>query len=296
MLCNICPRHCDVNRKTDLGFCTMTQELRVARAALHFWEEPCISGDKGSGTVFFSGCNMRCVFCQNKDISHGGFGKTVTVERLAEIFLELGAKGALNINLVTPTHFTLPIIEAVKLAKKNGLKLPIIYNTSGYETQETIKKLEGTVDVYLPDFKYFDDRIAQRYSCAKGYSDYAKGAIEQMVQQVGQCTFDENGIIQKGVIVRVLVLPTHQLDAKRIIQYLYKTYRDKIFISIMSQYTPGEGLENYPEINRKLNRHEYDEVVDFACGIGVKNGFVQEGEAASESFIPAFDLQGVENP
>lgn len=272
----------------------MPQTVKISRAALHMWEEPCISGEKGSGTVFFSGCNMKCVFCQNKEISTGGFGKEITVERLADIFLELQAKGALNINLVTPTHYTLQIIRAVKLAKAKGLKLPIVYNTSSYEKVETIKLLSDIVDIWLPDFKYMDNAAAARYSKAADYVQYAQAAIDEMVRQQPQCVFDNDGIMRKGVIVRHLVLPGQVQAAKDAIEYLYNKYGDSIFISIMSQYTPCTDLADYPEINRKITQEEYDEVVDRAVEIGVENGFLQEGESASESFIPPFDLEGVD--
>jgi len=272
----------------------MPDTVKISRAALHMWEEPCISGEKGSGTVFFSGCNMKCVFCQNKEISTGGFGKEITVERLAQIFLELQKKGALNINLVTPTHYTLQIIQAVKLAKSMGLKLPIVYNTSSYEKVETIKLLAGTVDIWLPDFKYTDNAAASRYSKATDYVEHAKAAIDEMVRQQPQPVFDDEGIMQKGVIVRHLVLPGQVQAAKNAVEYLYNRYGDNIFISIMSQYTPCTDLGDYPEINRKITAEEYDEVVDFAVETGIENGFLQEGESASESFIPPFNLEGVE--
>ena len=272
----------------------MYDTVKISRAALHMWEEPCISGEKGSGTVFFSGCNMKCVFCQNKDISTGGFGKEITIERLCDIFLELQNKGAYNINLVTPTHYTLQIIDAVKMARAKGLKLPIVYNTSSYEKMETIKMLEGIVDVWLPDFKYMDNAVAKKYSKAADYVNCATIAIDEMVRQQPECIFNEDGIIQKGVIVRHLVLPQQTQGAKDAIEYLYNRYGDSIFISIMSQYTPCTDLSDYPEINRKLTQQEYDDVVDFAVEIGVENGFLQEGESASESFIPPFDLEGVE--
>ena len=293
-LCNICPRNCNVDRTTGKGFCGMGETVKISRAALHMWEEPCISGEKGSGTVFFSGCNMKCVFCQNKEISTGGFGKEITIERLADIFLELQEKGALNINLVTPTHYTLQIIDAVKKARANGLALPIVYNTSSYESVETLRLLEGTVDIWLPDFKYTDNAAAQRYSKAADYVEKAKAAIDEMTRQQPECIFDDEGIIQKGVIVRHLVLPGQTEAAKNAMEYLYNRYGDSIFVSIMSQYTPCTDLEAYPEINRKLTAEEYDEVVDFAVDIGLENGFLQEGESASESFIPPFDLTGVE--
>lgn len=272
----------------------MPDTVKISRAALHMWEEPCISGEKGSGTVFFSGCNMKCVFCQNKEISTGGFGKEITVERLAQIFIQLQEKGALNINLVTPTHYTMQIIQAVKLAKSMGLKLPIVYNTSSYEKVETIKLLADTVDIWLPDFKYTDNAAAGRYSKAADYVEYAEAAIDEMVRQQPQPVFDNEGIMQKGVIVRHLVLPGQVQAAKNAVEYLYNKYGDNIFISIMSQYTPCTDLGDYPEINRKITTEEYNEVVDFAVETGVENGFLQEGESASESFIPPFNLEGVE--
>ncbi len=293
-ICNICPRNCNVDRKQTKGFCGMYEKVKISRAALHMWEEPCISGEDGSGTVFFSGCNMKCVFCQNKAISTNGFGKEITIERLAEIFLELQSKGALNINLVTPTHYTKQIINAVKLAKSKGLKLPIVYNTSSYEKVETLKELEEIIDIWLPDFKYIDNNVAERYSKANNYAEYAKAAIDEMIRQQPNCVFDENGIIQKGVIVRHLVLPGQVQGAKDIIKYLYEKYGENIFISIMSQYTPCTNLCDYPEIDRKLTWDEYNSVVDYAIDLGLENGFLQEEESASESFIPPFDLEGVE--
>ena len=292
MLCNLCPRSCNIDRDIKAGYCKVNNKIKISRAALHFWEEPCISAENGSGTVFFSGCNMGCVYCQNQDISHGAFGKEITLERLAQIFLELQAQSAHNINLVTPTHFTPQIIDAVKLARNNGLKIPVVYNTSSYEKAENIENLKYTVDVYLPDFKYISSDIAQKYSFCSDYPSAAKEAIDAMVKQTGPCVFDD-GVIQKGVIVRVLVLPGYTGEAKKIIEYLYSKYGDDIYISIMSQYTPCTDLAKYPEINRKLTQQEYDDVVDFAVELGLENGFLQEGEAASESFIPPFDLQGV---
>ena len=291
--CNICPRNCNVDRSVAVGFCSMSDKVKIARAALHMWEEPCISGEQGSGTVFFSGCNMKCVYCQNKDISTGGFGKEITVRQLAQTFLNLQSQGALNINLVTPTHYTLQIVQAVKLARRQGLVLPIVYNTSGYEKVETLRLLEGIVDVWLPDFKYIDSETAKKYSRAADYPQIAMAAIDEMVRQAGQCVFDADGIIQKGVVIRHLVLPTQAEQAKRIVKYLHEKYADKIFISIMSQYTPCTDLSAFPEIDRKTTQAEYDRVVDYAVNIGVENGFIQDGEAASESFIPPFDLEGV---
>ncbi|MEG2038246.1 MAG: radical SAM protein [Oscillospiraceae bacterium] len=292
--CSLCPRQCQADRyHGETGFCGADDKLKIARAALHFWEEPCISGDKGSGTVFFSGCTLGCVFCQNYDISTKCFGKEITVEHLAEIFLALQQQSALNINLVTPTHYVYQIIEALDIAHKNGLILPIVYNTSGYETVETIRLLKGYVDVYLPDFKYFNNTYALRYSNAANYVEQAKLSLDEMVKQVGECIFDENGIIQKGVIVRHLMLPNLQEDSKAVIRYLYNSYGDKIFISIMNQYTPFGKLEQFPELQCKLTAREYDNAIDYAISLGLENGFIQEGDTAKESFIPQFDLTGV---
>ena len=294
MLCNLCPRECNVNRGlSKVGFCKVPNQIKVSRAALHYWEEPCISGEEGSGTVFFSGCNLGCVYCQNRKIAEGVCGKEITVDRLAAIFLELQAQGANNINLVTPSHYVFQIIEAIEMAKKDGLVLPVVYNSSAYEKVDTLKALEGYVDVYLPDFKYMDDTLAKKYSKANDYSEIAKSAIAEMVRQVGKPMFNEKEMLVKGVVVRHLVLPGCTEDSKQVIKYLYEMYKNDIYISILSQFTPLAGLEEYPEINRNVTEEEYEEVVDFAIEIGVENGFIQEGDVAKESFIPEFDGQGV---
>ena len=292
--CTICPRNCKVNRlEGQKGYCKVTNELVIARAALHYWEEPCISGEEGSGAIFFSGCNMGCVFCQNKNIANGSVGKTITIDRLVEIFFELKEKGANNINLVTASHYVIQVIEAIKIAKSKGFDLPFVYNCSGYEKVSTLKLLEGYIDIYLPDFKYYSDDIAMRYSKAKNYFEYASKAIDEMVRQVKDAKFDCDGMMKRGIIVRHLQLPTHIEDSKQIIKYLYERYGDQIYISIMNQFTPLNHLEKYPELNRVLMQAEYDELVDYAIDIGVENGFIQEGETTSESFIPEFDYTGV---
>lgn len=292
--CTLCPRNCKVNRQTGKkGYCKESNELVVARAALHHWEEPCISGEAGSGAIFFSGCAMGCVFCQNKEIANGTSGKTITMDRLIDIFFELKAQGALNINLVTPSHYVIQVVEAIRKAKERGFDLPFVYNCSGYEKKETLQLLEGLIDIYLPDFKYYDDAIAMRYSNAKNYFEYASTALAEMVRQVGEAKFDDSGMMKRGIIVRHLQLPSHIEDSKKIIHYLYQRYGDTIYISIMNQFTPLSGLEQYPELNRKLTPEEYDELVDYAIELGVENGFIQEGETASESFIPEFDQTGV---
>ena len=281
---------CGVNRKNgELGFCGADDKVKIARCDLHFWEEPCISGKNGSGTVFFSHCNLRCVYCQNYKISHNAMGKTVSADELANSFLMLQKKGANNINLVTPTHFVPQIIEALKIAKRNGLILPILYNSSGYERLETLKMLNGIIDVYLPDMKYYDDIYAVRYSGASNYFGIASNAIGEMFKQVGKCIFDENGIIKKGVIVRHLMLPNLIFDSKKIIDYLYGTYKDDIFISIMNQYTPIKSqLSCYPELNKKISEKYYHALIDYAVDLGVKNAYIQESGTAKESFIPEF--------
>ena len=309
--CSLCPRSCQAKRADgEKGFCEVTDQLKVARAALHFWEEPCISGTRGSGAVFFSGCSLHCVFCQNEEISHGRVGKEITAERLAEIFLELQDQKANNINLVTPGHYLPHIIKAVEAARRQGLRLPIIYNSSGYEKVEALKRLEGIVDVYLPDFKYMDPVLADRYSHAQFYPHVAKAAIAEMVRQQPHCLFypeasspmtaemsgeaEDGWLIAKGVIVRQLLLPGQLADAKAIVRYLHETYGDAVYLSLMSQFTPMPQLSGFPELGRKVTEAEYEEYVDYAIELGVECGFIQEGDVASESFIPAFDYEGVE--
>ena len=293
--CRLCPRECGVDRSEGKkGYCGASNELKVARAALHMWEEPCISGEAGSGAVFFSGCPMRCRFCQNYSIAAARKGKVISIERLAQIFLELQEKGAANMNLVTPTHYTLHIIKALDLAKENGLRIPVVYNTSGYEKTETLKLLRGYIDIYLPDFKYMDGLLAAAYSNAPDYPEYAKRALEEMVGQTGPLKLDEEtGMARSGVIVRHLVLPGHVRNSKAVIQYLYETYGDQIYISIMNQYTPMPQVAKDKLLGRKVTRREYEKVIDYALELGVENGFFQEGDVAEESFIPEFDSEGV---
>lgn len=292
--CLLCPRKCGTNRRTgQTGVCGVSSEIKVARAALHYWEEPCISGKRGSGAVFFSGCSLHCVFCQNREISDGKEGKVISKERLSDIFMELADKGANNINLVTPGQYIPDIVWAVNDAKSRGMKLPIIYNTSGYENVTELKLLEGIVDVYLPDFKYMDSTLSARYSRAKDYPSVAKQALSEMVRQQPDVVIDDaTGLIQKGVIVRQLLLPGHVNDAKAVLKYLYDTYHDHVYISMMSQFTPI-ALKDYPEINRTVTRREYERLIDYALEIGITNAFIQEGDVAKDSFIPAFDCEGV---
>ena len=292
--CKLCPKNCGVNRLNgELGFCRAGRAVKVARAALHLWEEPCISGTQGSGTVFFSQCNLKCVFCQNHEISTNGAGMEVSIERLSEIFIEQQQRGALNINLVTPTHYVPQIIDGVKLAREKGLTLPIVYNTNSYENIETIKALQGIVDIYLPDLKFFDDRYAVKYSNAPNYFQTAAAAIKEMVTQVGEPKFNEDGIIKNGVIIRHLMLPGLLFDSKKIVDFIYGTFGDSVYLSLMNQYTPMHNSNEFKELNRPLNPKHYDSLVDYCLELGVTNGFIQQGGTVGESFVPAFDLKGV---
>ena len=292
--CRLCPRQCNAKREQGAkGVCGTADELLVARAALHMWEEPCISGEKGSGTVFFSGCPLRCIFCQNREISGGAAGRAISEERLSEIFLELQQKGAANINLVTAGHYADRVARALREAKRNGLTIPVVWNSGGYEYPETLSMVADLVDVWLPDFKFFSSETAARYAKAPDYPEVAKKAIAFMVEHAGPPVFDEEGYMKRGVIVRHLVLPGHRKESEDIIRYLFKTYGDDIFLSIMNQYTPPKELLPYQELNRKLTRYEYDRTVAFAMELGVTNAYIQEGETAKESFIPPFSGEGV---
>ena len=326
--CYLCPRMCGADRdEGELGFCGMPGKLYVARAALHMWEDPCISGnfgeedtkrktdgimdnseklvdaskisgDKtsknipGSGTVFFSGCTLRCIYCQNYQIAAGKFGKIITMDRLTEIFLELQAKGAANINLVTPTHYTDQIIRALDKVK-HKLHIPVVSNTSGYERVETLKMLDGYVDIYLTDFKYMNPDLAKKYSKAPDYPEMAKLALSEMVRQTGKPVFDNTGLMKSGVIVRHLLLPGQLLDSKRIVRYVYETYGDSVYLSLMNQYTPLPQVKDIPELNCKVKHKSYEKLIDFALNLGVTNAYTQSGEAISESFIPAFTGENV---
>lgn len=288
--CSLCPRNCHVNRHIKTGFCQAGDKLKVARCALHFFEEPCLSGTVGSGTIFFTYCNLKCLFCQNYEISTDNIGKEISIEKFSNLCLDLQNKGALNINLVTPTHYIPLIKEGLILAKKKGLILPIVYNTSSYEKVESLKLLDGLIDIYLPDFKYYDNTIAFKYSSALNYVNTAKAAIKEMYRQVGICQFNNDGIMQKGVIVRHLMMPNMKEDTKKIIEYLYKTYQDNIYLSIMNQYTPIKNLK-YKELNHPIKENDYNEIIDYAYNLGIRNAFVQEKETQKKSFIPNFKNQ-----
>ncbi len=293
-LCKICPRRCGIDRSVRKGICGTQDRLRLARAALHHWEEPCISGNRGSGAVFFSGCSLHCVYCQNREISDGNAGIETEPDRLTEIFFELKEQGAHNINLITGDHFIPQIQISLVKAKEQGLDLPVIFNCSGYETVDSLKMLAGLVDIYLPDFKYMDPVLAERYSHALDYPDTAKKAIAEMKKQCPLCVFDDEGMIQNGVIVRHLLLPGHVSDSKKIIEYLYHTYGDEIYLSIMSQYTPMDGISaDHPELSRRVKKKEYEKLTDYAIDLGIQNAYIQDMNVAKESFIPAFDNSGV---
>lgn len=298
--CNLCPRNCGADRENGkTGYCGQTDKLYVARAALHMWEEPCISGEEGSGTVFFCGCSLRCIFCQNHTIALGKeksgekIGKVISIQRLKEIFLELQSQGANNINLVTGTHYIPQIVEALRLAKAEDLRIPVVYNTGGYEKVESLRLLEGLVDIYLPDMKYVSKELSKEYSNASDYFEVASKALEEMVRQVGEPEFDDRGCFKKGMIVRHLVLPGTTRDSKAVLEYLWNTYGNRIYISIMNQYTPMEQTKTHPLLSRKVTKREYLKVINYALNLGWEKGFIQEGETAKESFIPDFHGTGV---
>ena len=286
--CMLCPRNCGVNRYKTIGYCGSNSDLMISYYSLHMWEEPLISGDNGSGTIFFTNCNLRCIFCQNDKISHDGYGKVVSLDRLKEIMLDLQDKGAHNINLVTPTHYVPHIASVLQNIKYKELKIPVIYNTSSYENINTIQMMDGLVDVYLADFKYFDNNLGFKYSKCNNYRDVAINSIDEMYKQVGDIVIEDN-LIKRGLIVRILLLPGEVIDAKNIIKYLYDKYKDKIIISIMNQYTPIKEFE-YDNLNRKVSNKEYDELINYAYDIGVRNAFIQDGDTQDESFIPDFDI------
>jgi putative pyruvate formate lyase activating enzyme len=292
--CGLCPRGCGIDRLAgETGFCGAGRDARVALVSLHQWEEPCLSGDRGSGTVFFSHCNLRCVFCQNHTISQDGRGKGVSIQRLGDIFCEQQTRGAHNLNLVSPTPYVPQILAAIICSRARGFTLPVVYNTNSYETPATVSALAGFVDIYLPDLKYFDPQVAIKYSAAPDYFQHAARAVEAMVKQAGPPLLGNDGLMRRGVIIRHLLLPGLLEDSKRIVEYIHRTFGDAVDLSLMSQFTPVYKAAGYPEINRTVEQTDYNALVDYARSLGVSNGFVQEGGAAMESFIPEFDLQGV---
>ena len=291
--CELCPRKCKIDRRVSHGFCGQSDKLKICRASLHMWEEPCISGSEGSGTVFFSGCQLKCIFCQNSDIALSHAGLEISEERLVEIFFELADKGANNINLVTPSHFTPTIVSAIEKAKERGFTLPFVWNSSAYEEIGTLELLRGKIDIFLPDLKYFSAELAKELSNAPDYFEKASCAIRKMLDIAGKPEFDNHGIMKKGVIVRHLVLPAHTDDSIKVIKHLFDTFGHDIYISIMNQYTPMPSVSDRKDLSRRLTTYEYEKVVSFARELGIRNGFTQARSAARESFIPAFDYTGV---
>lgn len=292
--CNICPHNCGIDRENNkIGRCKGTDKAKIALSSLHLFEEPCISGENGSGTVFFSNCNMSCVYCQNYDISIQGFGVEVSIEKLAEIFINQQNSKANNINLVSPTIYALQIKQAIILAREKGLKIPIIYNTSGYEKVETLRQLEGYIDAYLPDFKYASNELGEKYSNVKNYYDYCLPAIKEMYRQVGAPKLDENGIIQKGVIIRHLILPNNIENTKKVLRTIKANFPKDIYISLMAQYFPAGQAKEIPELNRKISKQEYEEIENYLYELNIQNGYMQELGEHEEEYVPKFDLSGI---
>ena len=288
--CEICPHNCKVNRlEGKVGRCKATDKVKIALASVHNFEEPCISGTNGSGTVFFSNCNLKCVFCQNYKISQQGLGREISIEELADIFIEQQNKKVENINLVTPTMYIYHIIEAIKIARKKGLNIPIVYNTNGYENVETIKKLNGYIDIYLPDLKYYDNDLAFKYSVIKNYFENATQAIKEMYNQVGAPVLDENGIMKKGVIIRHLVLPNNLQNSKDVLKWINDNIDNKVFVSVMAQYFPTHRAKDFPELNRKLTKEEYEEIENFLYSLNLDNGYIQELGEHEEEYVPDFE-------
>ena len=289
--CEICPRKCEVNRNNNqIGWCKSTDRVKIGLYSIHNFEEPCISGDKGSGTVFFSNCTMNCIFCQNYEISQLGKGKEISIEELANIFIKQQEKGVHNINLVTPTSYVYQIIEAIKIAKAKGLNIPIVYNTNGYENIETIKALNGYVDVYLPDLKYAEEKLAIEYSGAKNYFEIATKAIKEMIKQVGNIKLNEDGIIQKGFIIRHLVLPNHIENSKKVLLWIKQNLPNDIYVSIMAQYFPTYKAKENQELNRKLTKKEWEQIEKYVEEIDIENGFIQELGDHEEEYVPKWEF------
>ncbi len=291
--CSLCPRNCHIDRTSSFGFCQSSSQIKAARAALHHWEEPCISGTRGSGAIFFSGCTLRCCFCQNYRISSETYGKEISEQKLAQIFLELQNQGAHNINLVTATQYLPSILNALDRIK-DKLNIPVVYNSSGYEKPETIRLLKDYVDIYLPDLKYFSSKLSQKYSKAEDYFKVASNAVRLMIEQTGKPVFDSDGILQKGVIIRHLVLPNCRKDSITLLHWIKETLPDKSYlISLLSQYTPFYKSHEYPELNRRITTYEYESVLKEAISLGLVEGFMQEKSSAKEEYTPPFNLEGL---
>lgn len=289
--CEICPHKCKIDRtKNQVGRCKSKDTVKVALASIHNFEEPCISGRNGSGTVFFSNCNLSCEFCQNYEISQQGLGKEISIERLAEIFIEQQLRGADNINLVSPTSYAVQIIEAIKIAKNNGLKIPIIYNTNGYENIETLKLLEGYIDIYLPDLKYAENDLAKKYSKIENYFEIATSAIKEMYRQVGKNEYDENGIIKAGIIIRHLILPNHTENSKKVLKWIVENMPKNITVSVMAQYFPTYKAKEIKDINRKITKYEYQKIENYLYSLDLENGYIQEMGNNEEIYVPKWEI------
>ena len=287
--CTICPHNCKINRTKNPGRCKSTDKIKIALYSIHNFEEPCISGEKGSGTIFFSNCNMNCVFCQNYEISQLGRGKEITIEELANVMIKQQERNVQNINLVTPTSYALHIVEAIKIARKKGLEIPIVYNTNGYESVETLKLLEGYVDIYLPDLKYYYDDLAKKYSKVDNYFEIATKAIQEMYRQVGTPVLDENGVMKKGLMIRHLILPNEVQNSKKVLKWIKENIDSNVYVSIMAQYFPTHKALDDKTLNRKITKEELDSVLEYAESIGLKNGYVQELGSHEEEYVPKFN-------
>ena len=288
--CQICPHKCKIDRTKQIGRCKATDKIKIALYSIHNFEEPCISGTKGSGTIFFSNCNMNCIYCQNYEISQFGKGKEITIHELADIMIKQQEKGVENINLVTPTSYTLQIIEAIKIAKKKGLKIPIVYNTNGYENVETLRLLEGYIDIYLPDLKYYDNEISKKYSKVDNYFEIATKAIKEMYRQVGQPILDKNGIMTKGLMIRHLVLPNNIENSKKILKWIKENLDNNIYVSIMAQYFPTYKAKETDDLNRKLTNKEYEEIENYLYDLNLENGYIQELGEHEEEYVPKWEV------
>ena len=288
--CQICPHKCKIDRTKQIGRCKATDKIKIALYSIHNFEEPCISGTKGSGTIFFSNCNMNCIYCQNYEISQLGKGNEITIHELADVMIKQQEKGVENINLVTPTSYTLQIIEAIKIAKKKGLKIPIVYNTNGYENVETLRLLEGYIDIYLPDLKYYDNEISKKYSKVDNYFEIATKAIKEMYRQVGQPILDKNGIITKGLMIRHLVLPNNIENSKKILKWIKENLDNNIYVSIMAQYFPTYKAKETDDLNRKLTNKEYEEIENYLYDLNLENGYIQELGEHEEEYVPKWEV------
>ena len=287
--CTICPHNCKINRTKNPGRCKSTDKIKIALYSIHNFEEPCISGEKGSGTIFFSNCNMNCVFCQNYEISQLGRGKEITIEELANVMIKQQERNVQNINLVTPTSYALHIVEAIKIARKKGLEIPIVYNTNGYESVETLKLLEGYVDIYLPDLKYYYDDLAKKYSKVDNYFEIATKAIQEMYRQVGTPVLDENGVMKKGLMIRHLILPNEVQNSKKVLKWIKENIDSNVYVSIMAQYFPTYKAKEIPEIARKITKEEYEKVENYLYELDLENGYIQELGEHEEEYVPTWE-------